>query len=69
VEDVFGEVVFSTRDEDLCSSEFVSSIGLRDGLGLDLTKIRTALGFCQTHGTAPSTFSHLGDINLERRDG
>ena len=62
VDDVFGEVVLATGDEDLGAADLVGAVRLRLGLGADHPQVCTGMGFRQAHGTGPLTRIHLRQV-------
>jgi hypothetical protein len=51
--------MLAARDEDLGASDVVAAISLLDSLGLHLSKVRTALGLSQAHGTCKQAWFRL----------
>jgi hypothetical protein len=62
VDDVFGHVVFATRNEDLGASDLVRSVGLWDGLSGHLGQVRPTLRLGQAHGARPLTRHQLRHV-------
>ncbi|VVP55744.1 hypothetical protein PS854_05649 [Pseudomonas fluorescens] len=62
VNDVFGQVVLATGDEDLGAADLVGTVGLRLGLGADDAQIGAGVRFGQAHGTGPDTGVHVRQV-------
>ncbi|MCY1412030.1 hypothetical protein D9M71_274270 [compost metagenome] len=62
VDDVFGQVVFATGDEDLGAADLVGTVGLRLGLGADDPQVGTGVRLGQAHGTGPDAGVHVRQV-------
>ena len=62
MDNVFGQIVVTTSDEDLGTGDFVCAISLWLGLGTDHTQVSTRVALCQTHGAGPLTGVHVRQV-------
>ena len=64
VNDVFGQVMLTSGDENLRAGDAIAAISLRDCLGSDHAEISPSMRLGQAHGAGPATLIHLGKIAL-----
>ena len=64
VNNVGGQIVFASTDENLLSCDFVAAIGLRFCLGAQHAQVGAAVGFCQAHGAGPFTAGEFGQVGI-----
>jgi hypothetical protein len=62
VDDVLGQVVLATGDEDLGAADLVAAVGLRLGLGADDAQVGTGVRLGQAHGTGPDAGIHVRQV-------
>ncbi|MNM53754.1 hypothetical protein D3C81_648610 [compost metagenome] len=62
VDDVFGQVVVATADENLAAADCVAAISLGLGLGADQPQIGAGVGLGQAHRTGPGAGVHVWQI-------
>ena len=62
VDDVLGQVVLATGDEDLGAADLVAAIGLGFGLGADDAQVGAGVRLGQAHGTGPDAGVHVRQV-------
>ncbi len=62
MDDVFRQIMFPGRDENLGAGNGIGPVFTRFGLGLDDAKIGTAMRFGQAHGASPRAVDHFRKI-------
>ncbi len=64
VDDVLGEIVLTTGNEDLGAADLVRSVRVRLGLGANDAQIGTCVWLGQAHGAGPDTGIHVRQVLL-----
>ena len=67
VDDVLGEVLLATADEDLAAADRVAAVGLRLGAGAQEGEVGAGLGFGQAHGAGPFAAHQLAQVVAPQR--
>ncbi|MCY1360949.1 hypothetical protein D9M69_475990 [compost metagenome] len=62
--DVGGQVLLATTDENLAAADLIAAVGLRLGTGSRQGKVGTGLGLGEAHGTGPFTADHFLQVSL-----
>ncbi|MCY1180079.1 hypothetical protein D9M73_205070 [compost metagenome] len=62
MDDVLGQVVFATRDENLGTADLVAAIRLGLGLGADDAQVSTGMRLGQAHGAGPNAGIHVRKV-------
>ena len=62
MDDVFGQIMFAGRNENLGSGNGIGTIELRHRAGADQAQISAALRLGQIHGAQPFVGNHFGEI-------
>ncbi|MNF58843.1 hypothetical protein D3C84_404150 [compost metagenome] len=65
--DVGGQVLLATTDENLAAADLIAAVGLRLGTGSQQGKVGTGLGLGEAHGTGPFTADHFLQVSLFER--
>ncbi|MCY1418519.1 hypothetical protein D9M71_340800 [compost metagenome] len=63
VDDVFGQVMFAARDEDLGPADLVGTVGLRLGARADDAQVGARMRLGQAHGARPDTGIHVRQVS------
>jgi hypothetical protein len=62
--DVLGQIMFASRNEDLGAGDFVAAIGLRCRLGAQEAQVSAAMRLGEIHRAGPGAGDHLGQIGF-----